>query len=112
MLAVSDLALIILAAPDESFAHDGMSPQRIIESSRTGSLGFWRMTGIGWVGAMFQRALQSSSPRYAIEVFLNDLLSPRQSIASAHGEIMADQSGALLAPPSPNSTNLDFHFLR
>jgi cobalt-zinc-cadmium efflux system outer membrane protein len=33
-------------------------------------------------------------------------------VTSAHGEIMADQSGALLAPPSPNSTNLDFHFLR
>jgi len=50
--AVSDRALIILAAPEESFDQDGMSPQRISESSRTGSLGFWRMTGMGWVGAM------------------------------------------------------------
>jgi len=50
--AVSDLALIILAAADASFAHDGINPQRASDSSRTGSLGFWRMTGIGWVGAM------------------------------------------------------------
>jgi hypothetical protein len=52
VLAVSDLALIILAAPDESFDHEGMSPQRISDKWRTGSLGFWRMTGMGWVGAM------------------------------------------------------------
>jgi hypothetical protein len=53
--AVSDLALIILAAADESFAHDGMRrmrPHRISDNSRTGCFGFWRMTGIGWVGAM------------------------------------------------------------
>jgi hypothetical protein len=47
VLAVSDLALIMLAATDESLAHEGMSPQRISDSSRTGSLGFWGMTGIG-----------------------------------------------------------------
>jgi hypothetical protein len=45
--AVSDLALIILAATDESLAHDGISPQRTSDSSRTGTLGFWRMTGTG-----------------------------------------------------------------
>jgi hypothetical protein len=50
--AVSDLALIILAAPDESFVHEGIKPRRSIENSRRGSLGFWRMTGTGWVGAM------------------------------------------------------------
>jgi hypothetical protein len=33
--AVFDLALIMLAAADESFAHDGKSPQRINESCRT-----------------------------------------------------------------------------
>src|ERR1035441_10142255 len=38
----------MLAAPDKSFAHDGMSPHFISDSSRTGSFGFWRMTGIGW----------------------------------------------------------------
>jgi hypothetical protein len=27
----------------------------------------------------------------AIEVFLHDLLSPRKSVAAAHGEIMADR---------------------
>jgi len=48
----SDRALIMLAATDESFAHDGINPQRIKDSSRTGSFGFWRMTGTGWVGAM------------------------------------------------------------
>ena len=38
MLAVSDLALIIFAATDESLAHDGMSPQRTNDIFRTGSL--------------------------------------------------------------------------
>ena len=60
--AVSDFALIILAATDEVFAHDGMSLQRISDNSRTGSLGFWRMTATDWVGAMLYRGLQSSSP--------------------------------------------------
>jgi hypothetical protein len=49
--AVSTLALIILAAPEESFDHEGINPQRISESSRIGSFGFWRMTGTDWVGA-------------------------------------------------------------
>src|ERR1019366_3330445 len=31
----------------------------------------------------------------AVEIFLDNLLSPRQSIASAHGEIMADRSSEL-----------------
>lgn len=61
MLAVSERALIILAAPEASFAHDGMSPQRIRDSSRIGSFGFWRMTATGWVGATLKRGLQSSS---------------------------------------------------
>ena len=39
-LAVSDLALIIWAAMDESFAHDGISPQRSSDNSRMGSFGF------------------------------------------------------------------------
>jgi hypothetical protein len=45
--AVSDLALIIWAAIDESFAHEGMSPQRINDNSRRGCVGFCRMTGTG-----------------------------------------------------------------
>jgi hypothetical protein len=61
--AVSALALIMLAAPAESFAHEGINPQRINDNSRTGSLGFCRITGTGWVGAMLYRGLQSSSPR-------------------------------------------------
>jgi hypothetical protein len=60
--AVSDLALIIWAEIDESFAHEGMSPQRINDNSRRGSFEFCRMTGTGWVGAMLYRGLQSSSP--------------------------------------------------
>src|ERR1700693_963122 len=62
VLAVSALALIIRAAPDKSFAHDGMSPHLIWDNSRVGSFGCWRITGIGWVGAMLYRGLQSSSP--------------------------------------------------
>jgi hypothetical protein len=38
--AVSDLALIIMAAPDISFAHDGIKPHRINDNSRRGSFGF------------------------------------------------------------------------
>ena len=61
MCAVSDLALIILAAPDVSFAHDGIRPHRISEIWRTGSFGCWRITGTGCVGAMLYRGDQSSS---------------------------------------------------
>ena len=52
VLAVSDLALIILAAPDASLAQDGTSPQRTSDRRRTGSFGSWRKTGMGCVGAM------------------------------------------------------------
>jgi hypothetical protein len=51
----------VLAAPDECFDHDGISPQRIRDNSRIGSFGFWRMTAMGSVGAMLKRGLQSSS---------------------------------------------------
>jgi hypothetical protein len=46
---VSDLALIICAATDGSFAHDDdrIKPQRITDNSRRGSFGFCRMTGTG-----------------------------------------------------------------
>ncbi len=54
-------ALIIFAAPEGSFAHDGTKPQRINDNSRTGSFGCWQMTGIGCVGAMLKRGFQSSS---------------------------------------------------
>jgi hypothetical protein len=63
VLADSDLALIMPAATDGSFAHDGISPQRISDNCRTGSFGCWRITGMGWVGAMLYRGLQSSSPK-------------------------------------------------
>jgi hypothetical protein len=61
VLAVSDLALIMLAAADESLAHEGINPQRIKDNSRRGSFGFCRITGIGWVGAMLYRGVQSDS---------------------------------------------------
>ncbi len=59
--AVSDLALIMLAEPDMSFAQDGISPHRIKDSTRFGSFGCWRMTGTDCVGAMLYRGSQSSS---------------------------------------------------
>jgi hypothetical protein len=59
--AVSDRALIMLAAPDESFAHDGTNPHRISDNWRTGSLGFCQITDTGWVGAMLYRGFQSGS---------------------------------------------------
>ena len=46
-VAVSDLALIMLAATDESLAHEGINPHRISDNSRIDSLGFWRITGTG-----------------------------------------------------------------
>jgi hypothetical protein len=49
--AVSDLALLI-GGPDTLLAHNGMSPHRIRDISRLGFLGFWRIVGTGWVGAM------------------------------------------------------------
>jgi hypothetical protein len=47
LAAVSDLVLIIRAAPDESFDHEGIKPHRIRDNPRSGSFGCWRMTGIG-----------------------------------------------------------------
>src|ERR1019366_7397208 len=89
--AVSDLALIILAAIDESFAHDGMSPQRTSDNSRTGFFGFWRMTGDRLGGGDVEARTPVWFVGHAIEVLFNDLLSPRKSVASAHWEIMADR---------------------
>jgi hypothetical protein len=51
---------IILAAPDASFAHRGMRPQRTSDRSRRGSLGCWRMMGTGW---WEQYCTEASSPR-------------------------------------------------
>jgi hypothetical protein len=44
--AVSERALIMRAAPEESFIQDGMSAQRDSDRCRTGSFGCWRTTGI------------------------------------------------------------------
>jgi hypothetical protein len=45
--AVSALALIIMAAPDMSLAHDGIKPQRTSDNSRRGSFGFYRIISTG-----------------------------------------------------------------
>ena len=55
------LNLIIWAAPDESFDHEGMSPQRIKDNSGRGSFGFWQMVWTGWVGAMLYLRTQAGS---------------------------------------------------
>ena len=52
LAAVSDRALIIAAAFDESFAHEGTSPQRTSDSSRLALIGFCLMTGTNCVGAI------------------------------------------------------------
>ena len=54
----------------------------------TAIFGFWRMTRTGWVGGDVVAGLHV--PSDAIEVLFNDLLPSRESIAPAHGEIMAD----------------------
>ena len=84
MAAVSDLALIILAAPEASFDHEGSRPQRTSGNSRRGCVGFWQMTGTGWVAAMLSRGAHSSAPGNGVEIFVDQLLFPRQSIAPAH----------------------------
>jgi hypothetical protein len=75
--AVSDRALMVLAALDGDFAQDGINPHLISESCRIGSFGCWRTTGTGWVGAMLYRGDQSSShgalPKYSsISCFRRD----------------------------------------
>jgi hypothetical protein len=98
VLAVSDLALIILAAPDESLDHEGMSPHLINDDSRTGSLGLWRMTGTGWVGAMLYRGLQSSSLETASKYSSTTCFLFDNRYRPAVWEIMADR-----VPFTPNS---------
>jgi hypothetical protein len=54
------------------------------------------MIGIGWVGAMLWRGVPVFISRNGVEVFLDNLFSPRKSIASAHWEITADRMGVTL----------------
>ena len=91
-----DLALIVLAAIDASFAQDGMRPHRINEGTRIGSFGCWRMTGTGCVGAMLYRGLQSSSPETLSKCSSMICFRSRKSVAAAHGEIMADRIASRL----------------
>jgi DNA-binding transcriptional ArsR family regulator len=73
VLAVSDLALIILAATDGSFAQDGMSPHLNRDNSRTGSprilTNHWDRLGgdhvVAWIPIFHFRD--------AIEVLLNGI---------------------------------------
>ena len=73
------------------FDHEGMSPPHISDSFRMGSFGFWRITGTGCVGAMSYRRIPVWFVGNAVEIFLDNLLSPRKSVATAHREIMADR---------------------
>ncbi len=86
MPAVSDLALIIWAAADESLAHDGMRPQRIAR----GLLRILADDRDGLGGSNIVARTPILFPRDGSEVLFNDLLSPRKSIAPAHKMIMAD----------------------
>jgi hypothetical protein len=60
------------------FRPRGNKPQRMSDNSQTGSLGFWRMTATGWVGAMLKRGLQLSSAD-AVSRYSNDLCNQGQS---------------------------------
>src|SRR5262249_55408749 len=63
--AISDLALIMLAPPEASFDHEGISPHRICERCLVGSVGFCRITGTCCVGATLYRGIQSSASEIA-----------------------------------------------
>ena len=90
--AVSDLALIIWAATDGSFAHDGIKPQRIKDNSR-GSFRFCRMIGDRLRGGNVVAGIPVWFIGDGVEIFLDNLLSPRKPIAAAHRKIMADRTG-------------------
>ena len=94
--AVSDLALIMLAPTDGSFAQLGMSPPLHQGEFTDGFLWMLANNGDGLCG----RNVVAGSPllfvRGAIEVLLNKLLPSRESVASAHWEIMADRIASQL----------------
>jgi len=92
--AVSDFALIVPVAMEESFDQCGMRPPlhqcyftdrllRILAND-------WDRLGGGNVVARNPVFV----PRGAVEIFLDKLLPSRQSVASAHGGIMADSEGS------------------
>jgi hypothetical protein len=76
---------------DESFAHEGIKPQRTSDNSRRGSFGFCQMNRywLRW------RDVVARSPCVfagdAVEIFFNKLFPPRKAIATAHQKIMADR---------------------
>jgi hypothetical protein len=101
----------IRGGPDKLLAQDGISPHLIKDISRLGSVGFCRITGTGWVGAMLYRGVHSGSSD--TEVFLDKLLSSRQSVATAHHLIIAPDVGLRCADSShsgvtPSRITLDF----
>ena len=85
---VSALALIVLYPMPGSFAHDGTSPHRMVES-------FGEVRGIladrqdRLAGQCYSED-PSSYLRSRPEILLDKLLSPRQSVTSAHEGIIAD----------------------
>jgi hypothetical protein len=74
-----------------TFAHEGISPQRISESSRTGPLGCLANDSDRLGGG---RDVVPGSPVWfvgngSIEIVFDNLLSPTQFVAPAHWKIMA-----------------------
>ena len=84
VLAVSERAFIILAAADGSCAHEGINPHRISDKLPDW---FLRMLAdhrdrLGRGDVVPRRPVVI--PMGSIEVFLDKLLPPRQSVSSAH----------------------------
>jgi hypothetical protein len=85
-----------------------MSPQRISDNSRVGSFGCWRITGTGCVGDV-----EAGRPVWvlfvgnAVEIFFDKLLPPRESVAPAHWEIMAEKGGANPDSPAPDKAGVE-----
>ena len=89
--AVSDLALIMLAAPEVSFAQCGMRPHRISESSRTRFLRILADHRDRLRGRDVVARRPFIVPRATVEIFLDKLLPPRQvGSVRTWREIMAD----------------------
>jgi hypothetical protein len=82
-LAVSDLALIICAATDWSFAHDGIKRQR----TRQFTARFLRILpddGNRLSGSNVIARSPVVFARDAVQILFDNLFPPRQSIATAH----------------------------
>src|ERR1035438_2904512 len=92
--AVSDLALIILAEPDDILSPPG---NKTPPDQRQFAARFLRMLandGNRLSGSYVVARAPVFIPRDVVEVLFDDLLTPRESAAPAHGKIIADQLNA------------------